>query len=69
VIEIARSEQWVAFEIASNMPEFMQQAASYGIEEIESLPVTLDEIFMSLYSDQSETPDQEAVGHKGENDA
>ena len=69
VTEIGRNEQWIAFEITSNMPEFMQQAASYGIEELESLPVTLDEIFMSLYSDQSEAQDQEAIRHQGENDA
>ncbi|MCF6343187.1 MAG: ABC transporter ATP-binding protein [Devosiaceae bacterium] len=52
VSEIARQDKWITLEIASNMVQFMQQAASYGIEEIESLPVTLDEIFMSLYSDE-----------------
>lgn len=54
VSETARNEQSVTFEIASNMAKFMQQAVAYGIEELETLPLTLDEIFMSLYADQTQ---------------
>ncbi len=58
VSEIMRQDKWVTLEISSNMAQFMQKAASFGIEEIESLPVTLDEIFMSLYSEQGQNDAQ-----------
>lgn len=54
VHEIARNNHWVTLEIVENMPQIMQKAASYGIEEIETLPVTLDEIFMSLYTGETQ---------------
>lgn len=57
VREIDRNDQWVTLEIADNMPQMMQQAAAYGIEGIETLPVTLDEIFMSLYTGDSQNTD------------
>ncbi len=58
VKETERKDRWVTFEISGNMKEFMHKAATFGIEDIQSLPVTLDEIFVSLYTDQPPAKDR-----------
>ena len=39
------------------MEKFMEAAAAYGIEDIETLPVTLEEIFLSFYDGKREGVD------------
>lgn len=51
VTETARDGRNVTLEIAENMERLMEIAAPFGIEDIDSLPVTLEEIFMSFYGD------------------
>ena len=49
VTEIARDENSVTLEIHSHLNEVMKKAASVGITDIETIPVTLEEIFLAYY--------------------
>jgi ABC-2 type transport system ATP-binding protein len=49
VKEIARDEGSVTLEIHDHMDEVMRTAASFGINDIETIPVTLEEIFLAYY--------------------
>ena len=53
ITETKRDGRVVTFEIGSNMTRFMEAAVPYGIEDIESLPVTLEEIFLAFYDSES----------------
>jgi ABC-2 type transport system ATP-binding protein len=39
------------YEIRSGLNDFLQQAVSYGVEDLESLPVTLEEVFLAYYGE------------------
>ena len=49
VRETARSDHDVTLEVAQNMPAVMQAAATYGILDVETHPVTLEEVFLAYY--------------------
>ncbi len=49
VQEIARDVNMLILEIKQNLPSVMKQAAAFGIIDIESQPVTLEEIFLAFY--------------------
>jgi ABC-2 type transport system ATP-binding protein len=49
VTEIARDEDGITLEIYTHLDEVMKTAASYGITNIETIPVTLEEIFLAYY--------------------
>lgn len=49
VSETRRDGREVILEIAHGMDAVMTRAAALGIEEIETLPVTLEEIFLAFY--------------------
>jgi ABC-2 type transport system ATP-binding protein len=49
VSEIERSDQSVSLEITGEMPELMTLAAGFGITDIESQAVSLEEIFLTYY--------------------
>lgn len=49
VSETGRDGQTVMLEIQDNLPELMKIAASFGIEDIDTPHVTLEEIFLSFY--------------------
>lgn len=49
VTETGHEGQTVMFEVRAGLPELMKSAASYGIEDIESPHVTLEEIFLAFY--------------------
>ena len=49
VTEIGRDGSIVMLEIRSGLPELMATAAHYGIEDIESPHITLEEIFLNFY--------------------
>ena len=51
VTEIARDEDSVTLEIQTHLDEIMNTAASFGITDIETIPVTLEEIFLAYYGD------------------
>lgn len=53
VKELERNGNMVTLEITRNMSETMRIAASFEIQDIQTLPVTLDDIFMVLYSDDN----------------
>ena len=50
VIEMARDEGSVTLEIYKHLDKVMQTASSFGITDIETIPVTLEEIFLAYYS-------------------
>lgn len=52
VTEKGRDGQVVTLEIGKGMDKFMEAAVSYGIEDIETLPVTLEEIFLAFYDNR-----------------
>ena len=52
VREKGREGHEITFEIGEGMDKFMEAAAAYGIEDIETLPVTLEEIFLAFYDNQ-----------------
>lgn len=49
VIEVARDGHTVVFEVQRNLEVLMDKTASFGITNIETLPVTLEEIFLAFY--------------------
>jgi ABC-2 type transport system ATP-binding protein len=49
VQEIIRDENMLVLEIKQNLARVMKTAAGYGIVDIESQPVTLEEIFLAFY--------------------
>jgi ABC-2 type transport system ATP-binding protein len=49
VTEIERAGSNVTLEISSGIEKVMETAVPFGIEDIETLPVTLEEIFMAFY--------------------
>jgi ABC-2 type transport system ATP-binding protein len=49
VIETNRYEQSVTLEIYEHLGEVMETAVSFGILDIETIPVTLEEIFLAYY--------------------
>ena len=49
VREIMRDDNMLILEIKQNLPSVMKQAAAFGIVDIESQPVTLEEIFLAFY--------------------
>jgi ABC-2 type transport system ATP-binding protein len=49
VIELSRDGQSVRLEVRDNLPEVMKAAAAYGITDIETQPVTLEEVFLAYY--------------------
>ena len=49
VAELVRDEQGVQLEIRENLDKVMETAAPFGITDIETIPVTLEEIFLAYY--------------------
>ncbi|MBN1666512.1 MAG: ABC transporter ATP-binding protein [Anaerolineales bacterium] len=49
VTKIGQDEQGVTLEIQSDLDQIMRMAASYGIIDIETIPVSLEEIFLAYY--------------------
>jgi ABC-2 type transport system ATP-binding protein len=53
VTETGRDGQMVMLEIRQGLDKVMETAVPYGIEDIETPPVTLEEIFMTFYNRQN----------------
>lgn len=51
--EIGRESNQVLFEIKSGLDQLMERAAPYGIKDIETRSVSLEEIFLSFYGPQN----------------
>jgi ABC-2 type transport system ATP-binding protein len=49
VSEIERDEQGLTLEIHENLDQIMEKAASFGITDIQTIPVSLEEIFLAYY--------------------
>lgn len=49
VEEVARDEQGVTLEVYRNLNKVMETAVSFGITDIETKPVSLEEIFLTYY--------------------
>ena len=49
VKEITRDEQGALLEIRENLDQVIKTAAPFGITDIETIPVTLEEIFLAYY--------------------
>jgi ABC-2 type transport system ATP-binding protein len=49
VIEVARDGHDMVFEVQQNLEILMAKTAPFGITDIETLPVTLEEIFLAFY--------------------
>ena len=49
VIETERTEQGITLEIQANLSTVMEKAAAFGILDIETIPVSLEEIFLAYY--------------------
>ena len=49
VRETSRQEGAILLEVRQNMAELLQTAAPYGILDLETLPVTLEEVFLAYY--------------------
>lgn len=54
VVEIARDEQSITLEIYEHLDEVMRTAASFGITDIETIPVSLEETFLAYYGKESD---------------
>jgi len=50
VKEISREGNLVLFEVSQDLYRLMEQAAPYGIIDIETKTVSLEEIFLAFYS-------------------
>ena len=50
VSETGRDGQMVSLEVRDGLAKVMEVAAAYGIEDIETPPVTLEEIFLAFYN-------------------
>jgi len=46
---LGREDNAISLEIRQNLPEVMRVAANHGITDIESQPVTLEEVFLAYY--------------------
>jgi hypothetical protein len=46
---MARDEQGISLEVYKNLNQVMETAVSYGITDIDTIPVTLEEIFLAYY--------------------
>jgi ABC-2 type transport system ATP-binding protein len=53
VTETGRDGQMVMLEIRQGLDKVMETAVPYGIDDIETPPVTLEEIFMTFYNRQN----------------
>lgn len=49
VVETSRDEGYITLEIHTNLGQVMEKAASFGIIDIETIPVSLEEIFLAYY--------------------
>lgn len=49
VSELARDEQSIQLEIRENFSQVMEKAVIYGINDLDTIPVTLEEIFLAYY--------------------
>jgi ABC-2 type transport system ATP-binding protein len=49
VRELSRNDRSVLLEVKQNLPTVMRTAASYEIVDIETQPVTLEEVFLAYY--------------------
>jgi len=49
VVETSRDEGYITLEIHTNLDQVMEKAASFGIIDIETIPVSLEEIFLAYY--------------------
>jgi ABC-2 type transport system ATP-binding protein len=49
VTETGREGTIISFEITRNLEAVISQALTYGIEDIETIPVTLEEVFLAYY--------------------
>ncbi|MGH2535850.1 MAG: ABC transporter ATP-binding protein [Candidatus Promineifilaceae bacterium] len=49
VQELSRDDHSLILEVRQNLPFVMQAAAGYGITDIETQPVTLEEVFLAYY--------------------
>jgi ABC-2 type transport system ATP-binding protein len=49
VTETARDEQGITLEVYERLDEVMATAASFGILDVETIPVSLEEIFLAYY--------------------
>jgi ABC-2 type transport system ATP-binding protein len=49
VTETARDEQGITMEIYNRLDKVMETAASFGIVDVETIPVSLEEIFLAYY--------------------
>jgi ABC-2 type transport system ATP-binding protein len=54
VSETGRDGQTVMLEIREGIQQVLEKAVPYGIEDIETPPVTLEEIFMAFYDRQNQ---------------
>lgn len=46
---LAQDEQGLLLEVRNHLGQVMQTAVSFGIDDIETIPVTLEEIFLAYY--------------------
>ena len=53
VKEISRGGNLVLFEVSQDLDKLMEKAAPYGIKDIETKTVSLEEIFLAFYSPQN----------------
>lgn len=49
VVELTRDEQSILLEIRENLDQAMETAAPFGITDIKTIPVNLEEIFLAYY--------------------
>ncbi len=54
VTETGREDQTVMLELRGGLPQVLEIAMKYGIEDIDTPPVTLEEIFLAFYSRQNQ---------------
>jgi len=52
VTELGRDGQCITLEIRQGLDQVLTSALSYGLDDIETIPVTLEEIFLALYARQ-----------------
>lgn len=53
VREMVRDEKGVQLEIRENLRQVIESAVSYGITDIDAIPVTLEEIFLAYYGKEN----------------
>ncbi|HSM58593.1 MAG TPA: ABC transporter ATP-binding protein [Candidatus Sulfomarinibacteraceae bacterium] len=49
VAELQRSEQSIMLEVRENLPQVLMTAAQHGIRDIETINVSLEEVFLAYY--------------------